>query len=497
MLERVAKRSQCEDPEIQAIMQAGSESVEWVGNEFAGIGLGDKRLDRRLIKTAALLTKSPGSPINEACGTWAATRGAYRLFDNEKATPQAIQVPHIEETIRRVAEVNGPVLAAMDTVFFSYGAHPKTKGLGPIGKSNSSHERGLCMHNALAFTTSGVPLGLLSQNIWARQDVPEEERQEKIERLQVTAIEEKESFKWLKAMREAREHVPLRSKLIMVADRESDLWEFLTEAKQEGTHFLIRARVDRKLVPEESECCESILEAIARAEVLGEMTVSIPSNGKRKARKAQVEVRVTEVTIKPPQRRGKAKESASVEPVSVKVVAATERAAPRGEDAISWVLLTDLLVPDFARAQEKVEWYGRRWGIEIWHRVLKSGCNVENCLLETAERLERYLALFSIIGVRLMHVTYLAREQPDIPATEAFSKEEVEALHLRVKRTLPPAEPLTLREAVRMLGSLGGHLGRKCDKEPGMTVIWRGWLRLYEFALALDVCRQIGLINSS
>jgi hypothetical protein len=133
------------------------------------------------------------------------------------------------------------------------------------------------MHNALAFTTSGVPLGLLSQNIWARQDVSEEEYQEKIERLQVTAIEEKESVKWFKAMREAREHVPLRSKLIMVADRESDLWEFLSEAKQEGTHFLIRARMDRKLVPEESECCESILEAIARAEVLGEMTVSIRS----------------------------------------------------------------------------------------------------------------------------------------------------------------------------------------------------------------------------
>jgi hypothetical protein len=91
-------------------MKAGSESVAWVGNEFAGIDLGDKRLDRRLIKTAALLTKSPGSPINEACGTWAATRGAYRLFDNEKATPQAIQAPHIEETIRRVAEVDGPVL---------------------------------------------------------------------------------------------------------------------------------------------------------------------------------------------------------------------------------------------------------------------------------------------------------------------------------------------------------------------------------------------------
>ena len=115
-----------------------------------------------------------------------------------------------------------------DTVFFSYGEHPKTRGLGPIGNSNSEHERGLIMHNALAFTAAGVPLGLLSQNIWARQEVPEEGYQENIVRLQCTAIEEKESSKWLQALRETVERAPRGVQVVTVADRESDFFEFLT-----------------------------------------------------------------------------------------------------------------------------------------------------------------------------------------------------------------------------------------------------------------------------
>src|ERR1019366_5315675 len=169
----------------------GTASVEWVCEEFAGVDLSDKRLDRRLIKTAEQLVSSPASPINEACGDWASTQGAYRLFDNGNASCEAILEPHIQATLKRMAGVGGPVLVMQDTVFFSYGQHPKTRGLGPIGNSNSEHERGLIMHNALAFTAAGAPLGLLSQTTWARQEVPEEGYQENILRLQCTAIEER------------------------------------------------------------------------------------------------------------------------------------------------------------------------------------------------------------------------------------------------------------------------------------------------------------------
>ena len=129
---------------------------------------------------------------------------------------------------------------------------------------------------------------------------------------------------------------------------------------------------------------------------------------------------------------------------------------------------------------------------------MKSGCKVEDCLLEQAERLKRYLTLFSIIGVRLMQVAHWARVQPDSPATEVFSAEEVEALHIRVHKTLPPPRPPSLRDTVRMIGRLGGHLGRKCDGEPGVTVLWRGWMRLYEDVVILRAYKAaLGLINSS
>jgi transposase-like protein/transposase Tn5 family protein len=489
--------AQCEDPDIQAIIEAGTASMEWVCAEFVGADLSDKRLERRLIKTAEQLASSPASPINEACGDWASTQAAYRLFDNGKASPGAILAPHIQATVKRMLAVGGPVLAIQDTVFFSYGHHPKTKGIGPIGNSNSEHERGLIMHNALAFTPAGVPLGLLSQKIWSRREAPDEGYQETIERLQCTPIEEKESSKWLQALRETVELAPRGVQLITVADRESDFFEFLTQATEQRARFLIRARTDRLLVPEESEGFESILDAYASAKVLGSLTVHVPGNGKRKARTAQVQVRVAPVTIKAPRRRGAAKASGSTEPIRVQVIAATESAPLEGQEAISWVLLTNLPVPDFESAVEKVQWYARRWGIETWHKVLKSGCKVEKCLLETADRLTRYLTLFSIIGVRLMHVAYLARAQPDLPAAEVFSPAELEALHVRVHRTLPPAKGPSLREAVRMVGSLGGHLGRKCDGEPGMTVIWRGWISLYETVLALRAAREAGLIDSS
>jgi len=494
----VPRTSQSTDPEVQAIIEAGTESVEWVQQEFSGVDMCDKRLDRRLMRTAQLLASSPSSPINEACGDWASTQAAYRLFDNPKASPEAILAPHIEETAKRMAAHGGTVLVIQDTVFFSYGQHPKTRGLGPIGNSNSVHERGLIVHNALAFTASAVPLGILSQRVWARQQVPEEGYQETIERLQVTPIEEKESSKWLLGLEETLERAPPGLKLVTMADRESDFFEFLSEATERGALYLIRSRTDRLLVSEESAGYDSLLEAAAQAPVLGNFAVQITGNSKRKARTAEVAVHAATVTLKAPQRRGAAKASGSIEPITLNAVWALESAPPKGLEPISWVLLTNLPVANFEQASEKVRWYAKRFTIETWHKVLKSGCKVEDCLLETRERLSRYLTLFSIIAVRLMHVAYLARVAADLPATEVFSQEEIEALHVRLTKKLPPPEVPSLREAVRMLGRIGGHLGRKCDGEPGMTVLWRGWMRLYEDVLVIGACRQAwGVVDSS
>jgi hypothetical protein len=473
-----------------ALVEAGSREVEWVAQEFSSIDLSDKRLNRRLVKTAEKLAKAPLSPINAACGDWAATQAAYRLFNNENATPEAILAPHTGETVKRMVADGGPVLVLQDTVFFSFAKHPKTEGLGPIGSSNEDHDRGLVMHNALAFTTTGVPLGILSQHTWARKEVPEEEYQEKIERLQVTRIEEKESSKWLVGLSETRAHRVPSIQTVTVADRESDLFELFTQAKEQRAKYLIRARSNRQLISEDSSGHQSILEAINAAPLLGTTTVDVSGNGNRKKRTATLEVRTATVTLKAPPRRGQAKASGSTEPIRVNVVAATEMRPPDGIESITWVLLTNLGVKDLADAIEKIEWYRVRWSIETWHKIMKSGCKVEDCRLEHGVRLQRYLTLFSIIAVRLMRVTYLARAEPEAPASTVFSAEEIEALQIRCDPTPMPQAAPTLRAAVRMLGRLGGHLGRKCDKEPGATVLWRGSVCLYETVETLRAYRR-------
>ena len=111
-------------------MEAGTGPVEWLREEFSGVDLGDKRLDRRLIKTAEYLGTSPASPINEACGDWASTQAAYRLFDNDKASPEAIREPHIAATAKRIVACGGPVLVAQDTVFFVCFRHACVTGGG-------------------------------------------------------------------------------------------------------------------------------------------------------------------------------------------------------------------------------------------------------------------------------------------------------------------------------------------------------------------------------
>ncbi len=478
--------------DVQAVIDASTQEVGWVKQEFAGVDLSDDRLDRRMIITAEKLVQSPSAPINEACGDWATTHASYRLFNNVKASVKAILEPHIQSTVKRMKAHGGTVLAVQDTVFFSYGQHPKTREIGPIGKSNSDTERGLVQHNALAFATTGVPLGVLSQHTWARKEVPQETRQQKIERVQRTSIEKKESGKWLTALRETRERCPPGVKVVTVADRESDMYEFIAEGQAHQDLFLIRARWDRQLVAEDSEEYANLLEALVEQPVLGGLKVQIPGNGKRKARTANIEVRTAHVMLKPPALCGRS------EPLSVNVVWGSEVNAPADEDAVSWVLLTNLPVRNLQEAIEKIEWYGLRWGIETWHKVLKSGCKVENCLLETGTRLKRYLALFSIIAVRLMYITYVARARPDAPATQVFSAEEIEALHIRLKIDPPAAaQPPKLRETVRMIGGLGGHLGRKCDGEPGITVLWRGLTRLYEDVQMLRGCKQRWALSDS
>jgi hypothetical protein len=449
-----------------------SSEIGWCKLEFADANLGDKRLNIRLLKLAQQLSNQPLSSINQACEDWAATKAAYRFFDNQTVEAAEILSPHQKRTQERML-AHKIVLAVQDTTELDYTLHPKTEGLGPIGNHNKD-SLGLLLHTSLIFSVEQLPLGILSQQIWSR---PEQSRQQEYEHKRVP-IADKESNKWLKAIEETQQKTPPGVEVITVGDREADLYEFLLRAEQLQAKYVIRATHDRRL-KDEAIC---LWEKLSKKRVRGEIEVEVSATDKQKSRTARLKVRYAKIKLKPPQRL-KSLRIEGWKPVELWAVFVKEVNPPKAVEPLEWMLLTDVEVGSFEQAVERVSWYTVRFHIEMYHKVLKSGCKVEAARFGNGERIKRYVALMSIVAWRLFWMTFLNRERPDEACTTMLAEHEWKALYCRIQRKNElPKEVPTVREAVRWIAKLGGFLGRKGDEEPGITTIWRGWQRLTDIA---------------
>jgi hypothetical protein len=261
-----------------------------------------------------------------------------------------------------------------------------------------------------------------------------------------------------------------------MADREADIHEVFAEQANtpRGAQLLIRAERSRnRKVLDDEETCDFLWPMLEQQPSLGTREILIPPNETRAARQAQLAVRMLPVTLRPPKRKSQ------LAAVRLWAVLAQEVNPPAGVDGLEWMLLTTVEVKTKEDAFERLEWYARRWGIEIYHRILKSGCRVESRQLENAHRLTNCMAIDMVVAWRIHHLTSLGKETPDVPCTVYFTESEWKALTTFVNETkTPPACPPTLNESVRLLGKLGGHLGRASDGHPGSEVLWRGMSRL-------------------
>jgi len=198
-------------------------------------------------------------------------------------------------------------------------------------------------------------------------------------------------------------------------------------------------------------------------------------------------VRVAEVTVRRPQGR---EVDCDAKEVSIFCVYAKEEAPPKCTEAVSWMLFTTVETRSFEEACTIIEWYSTRWIIEILFRVLKSGCRAEERQLETAERLKRCLAVDVIVAWRILYLTTTGRQLPDLPCTAVFEEHEWKGVWAFVNRTTKvPEKPPSLQVIVRLIGGLGGHLGRKGDGQPGAMTLWRGLQRVPDIAGMWLLCR--------
>lgn len=293
-----------------------------------------------------------------------------------------------------------------------------------------------------------------------------------------------ERARWLRRLQalEALQPACPQTRLIGVGDREADIYEWFVWATEKPGRpgLLVRAERQRLLTQEQGP----LRAHVESQPVAGQLEVKVPRRGNRPARVAVLEVRWAAVQVRPPKRKGQ------LPPVALWAVLAREVGAPAGTDPLEWMLLSTEPVQDFAGALEQLRRYTLRWGIEVFHRVLKSGCQIETRRLGNADRLEACLGIDLVVAWRICHLTKLGRETPSVPCTVYFEEHEWQALVAFVSRQPePPQEPPTLREAIRMLAGLGGFLGRKGDGEPGTETLWRGLQRLDDIAEAYRVLR--------
>ena len=444
-------------------------SGQWARALFATADFGDSRLQSRAVQIVETLAAAPNDTIPQACGKWPETKAAYRFIENRRVSPESIHEP-VGDQAARACVGEKVVLAVQDTTTLVFPNAYDTPQLGPV---NSTAAKGLLLHSTLALREDGVAIGLLDQHSWTRAPkVPGSKKKPRI-----NPAKEKESARWLESARNAHRRVETspaegeRPRLIHVCDREGDIYEMLHGIVVElGDGAVIRSKHNRR-VDAERGVGGYAHDSICAEWPLGSFTVEVPRKPGKPAREATVEIRAQRQTLPAgPSRRG-------CKDIALTLLEVWEPDPPEGQEALRWLLWTTEPVKTFAEALRVVEIYKLRWRIEDFHKVLKSGCQIEKVRFHTVERIRKAIALYSPVAVRILALRDLARREPEAPATRVLSDLEWRTLHTYIheKPPAPDAAPPSLRQATLWVGRLGGHIGRKGDGMPGVKTLWRGW----------------------
>lgn len=467
-------------------MSERQDAYAWAEAEFRGVPRLEKRLQDRLVATAAALAERPHGTFPQRF-TWNELRGAYRLVHADAARPDLLQDVHRQRTHARMLRPN-PVLIVHDGTHLDFSAHHALADqLGPIGDGGG---RGFLQHNSLAIDPErGELLGLIYQQTWLREPTPDGET-----RAQRQARADRESAVWTTGIR-AVGPMPAGTCWVHVGDRGADFFEPLVTARHNGCHVLIRLCQDRRVQRFGAGDGAQIEHLMQLARSLpAELTdvVEVASKGGRPGRQAQVCLASTRVCVQPPVQDKKWK---GHPPLALTVLRIWEPNPPVGAEALEWVLGTDLPVRQPQDLLRYRDWYGWRWRTaEEYHKVEKTGCRIEALRFETVERLQAALAVVAVVAVRVLALRWQRDVAPEAPAAAVATPLEIEVV---AKATAVRRPLTTVRQFVDAVARLGGYLGRKCDGPPGWQTLWRGYQRLADILLGVELARPAAVSETA
>jgi len=468
----------------------------WAIEEMKTARLKDKRLNARLAELLSQLAAQPTASIPAACGGRAEMAAAYRFCENEKTSFEAVLQPHGDATRQRMAAQPVVILPQDTTEIDVTRPEQQVAGAGPL---DAGSRRGALLHVLHAFTPDGTPLGTVDATAWVRGEDAVCAPLSRAERAAIP-IEEKESYRWVVTLQRVSEEARRcpETKFICAADSEADIYEVLVEGTREtcACEWIVRACQDRALLCNAGENSgeQYVRECVLTQPVLfsktikvrgRKMKVSCDTRGRRQprqSREAEVAVRATRVTLRAPWRPGLVLPS-----VSVNVVLVSEVNPPPDDEPVEWLLLTSLPIDGIEQVRDIIQYYSIRWMIEVFFRILKSGCRVEERLFEYMDRLLTCLALYMVVAWRTFFVCRLGRSCPEMDCEAVFEPAEWKSVWKVVRGEDPPDEPPSLGVFVRMVAQLGGYVNRKRADPPGPQTVWIGLQRMHDFATCWEL----------
>jgi len=464
--------------------------ASWIHREIAGCEFADVRLGRRFRNLLEQIGDAVGESIPLACQDWANTKAAYRFLSNDRVNEEDILSGHLQATHERFASSTGFVFVLHDTTEFSF-QRESSEAIGVTYNVNSGWDKagrlrshtvcGILMHSSLAVTSEGLPLGLAAVKFWTRKKFKGIAALKKKVNLTRIPIEKKESVRWLENLRQSTASLRDPARCVHIGDRESDIYELFCTAQEIGTHFLFRTCVDRLA----GDGNHTVADEMKRAKVRGQHRLEV-RDAAANPDVAVLEIKYERIRLLPP--IGKQKQYPSLE---LTVIHAQERGKPKNRKRIDWKLITDLCVRTLKDAVEKLRWYALRWKIELFHKILKSGCKAEESKLRTAERLVNLISIFCIVSWRIFWMTMLNRTAPNTPPNLALTATEMRLLdHLLPDKHNPPDRKSLSRYIIK-IARLGGYLARTNDPAPGNIVMWRGLSRLTDIGLGAHAGAKI------
>jgi len=449
-------------------------------DEFASCDFGDKRLDSRLKSIAKTFSENPELSIHAACGSASESKGAYRFLQNEKITPGKILESHVEATLDRIAAFSGDILIVQDTTDLIYTQFPSIEGLGEHQKGEGYKDgvKGLHLHNSIAVSKCGVPLGVMKQSFYTNEDYREKQGRKIINERgsgKKIPFEMKKSFRWVEHFRATQnliEPIASASRIIHVADRECDIYEFLQAVDSEGCLFVVRSSSNRMTRESfEVKNLQSIDMKLDQAKSYG--TVNVNKDGKS----IKCSVKSIQTILQYPQRTPEAK-SKPLSPMEMFIV---EIKSTNASESLHWRLLTNIDCLSFEGALDIAGIYKKRWPVECFHRILKSGFNVEKARLGDRQRIENLTSILSVAAWHIYWLYQFGRTKPQTSAKKIMNTETLTVLRISSKKLKVRLNSnATIGQAVLALAKLGGFAARKNDGPPGMINIWRGWRKLHE-----------------